>query len=94
MKRGEGRIFAWNPLSWGVRRSSDGLWQWNKNQPILPWFAYKKGERPNTCSVKLGEYMFFLWWTGDFPLSLRNAALRLFCKLSFGRYKIVERRDK
>ena len=89
MKRGTERLFAWSPLSWAVRRSSDGLWQWDKNGPVLPWFAYKK-DKPNKCALKFGEYMFFLWWNGRIPFSIRYSALWIVCKLSLGYYRLVD----
>lgn len=92
MERGEEKLFAWRPLSWAVRRSSDGLWAWEAGGPVLPCFSYKY-DGDKKLSVLLGEYMFFFWWVGGIPYSLQYAAWWIICKLSFGRYKIVERKE-
>jgi hypothetical protein len=67
MRRGEETIVCkpWLPFGWGIRRSSDGLWQ--EDGKILPWFWFKV--RPNTASipgfcVKFGEYMISVGWVG------------------------------
>lgn len=65
MKRGESRLYPDAPLPFGVRRSSDGKWVWSKeDDKILPWFAFKK--KDTGFSLKLGEYMFFVFWPSSF----------------------------
>lgn len=66
MKRGTEILCASNPIAFAMRRSSDGLWE--DDGQILPWFWTKK-DAPNKRSIKLGEYMYFFWWTGEMPFT-------------------------
>jgi hypothetical protein len=88
MLRGEEKIFYWPLIAWAVHRSSDGLWAWNENEPVLPWFAYKMNPS-KILSVKLGEYMYFLMWSGFTPFKI--LAFRLICWLSRGKYVMRDR---
>ena len=87
MERGTERLFPWSPISWAVRRSSDGLWEIDGN--VLPWFWYKS-DKPGRGSIKLGEYMFYFAWLGGWPFRL--PVLKLICWLSCGRY-VLKNRD-
>ena len=58
MNRGEERFFtrSWLPIGFGVRRSSDGLWE--RDGKLLPWLWVKGPEDgARVYSLKLGEYM-------------------------------------
>ena len=86
MKRGAERLFPWSPISWAVRRGSDGFWEIKGN--ILPWLWYKS-DKPVRASINLGEYMFHFAWLGGWPF--RMPVLRLICWLSRGKYELRNR---
>jgi len=68
LKRGESRFFylEYSPIKLGVKRASDGFWEFKGKRLPYVWanLFYAERHSKHGIGIKIGEYMIYFAWFG------------------------------